>query len=456
MIEKINKFDDFNAELAINALQEHYTINEPKSLTDAFERCFRNKKWIKDYFGDSLIIRKEFIVSEESDFEARKNVQNEIVMNIMDELEIKNNYGLKSFLLNYCDLSKNKVLENYTTYSNKSRKIPKGANVSRSLKYFIVEKDLLRKFQDLLSQLIQKSSYEGKKYYMYLSIHPSDFLTISDNTKNWTSCHSLREDYYFGNFTYLADKTTLVAYVLDTKDEFDNNIFDVNTNYDLGYKWNSKLWRSLVHVTRDENENLAMLINKQYPFKSHSFNDELKLMIEEVFDFCNYSSDTVCSSEVFRIGTGGDMIFFDPMQSSDFSAFTRHDPEFSFSKLTTIAESIKCVNCGFEDASDGEYGTCESCTELFSDEDDDDYSCSICGHYFHISELNESRKDGYICDSCFQDKKYEICSMCHYVYPLSTMHQRTVELGSHQYTVNTCKRCQERQRRSENEQEDCI
>ena len=68
--------------------------------------------------------------------------------------------------------------------------------------------DLFKNFGRTLE--VAENKIEG---YLYLSVDPRDFLTLSENDSNWYSCQSLDGDYRSGDLSYMVDGTTIVAYL---------------------------------------------------------------------------------------------------------------------------------------------------------------------------------------------------------------------------------------------------
>lgn len=128
-----------------------------------------------------------------------------------------------------------------------------GAKLSKALKNFI-NPSSVRWAQDVASKFVQENKIEG---YLYLSVDPRDYLTLSENNENWISCHSLDGDYRTGDLNYMVDNTTVVAYLCDSKDS-------KLRCTPLGMSWNSKKWRMLIHTDLHR----VIYYNKQYPFES--------------------------------------------------------------------------------------------------------------------------------------------------------------------------------------------
>ena len=81
-----------------------------------------------------------------------------------------------------------------------TKRIQRGTKVVKSFKYFIFEEKLLHDIQSKASEIIQENKIEG---YLTFSVHPLDFLSLSENCFHWRSCHSLDGDYRAGNLSYM-------------------------------------------------------------------------------------------------------------------------------------------------------------------------------------------------------------------------------------------------------------
>ena len=145
-----------------------------------------------------------------------------------------NNKDLNDFIyLNTDGFYENKTKQDFI-YNGK--KIPKGMKILKALKYFDLPKNAMNDIQSKASQLIQANSITGS---LCFSVHPLDYLSISENTYNWASCHSLDGDYRAGNLSYMLDSSTIVCYLRGA-----NNVKLPLFPDDV--PWNSKKWRVLL------------------------------------------------------------------------------------------------------------------------------------------------------------------------------------------------------------------
>lgn len=142
--------------------------------------------------------------------------------------------------------------------------IPKGIKLLKSLKFFITDKKALRNIQDLCSQKIQATQQiEGT---LCLSVHPLDFLSLSENTYNWRSCHALDGEYRAGNVSYMMDSCTFIAYI---KADGEYQL----KNFPEEVKWNSKKLRRLFFLSNDRN---MLFAGRSYPFECDALLDFVK------------------------------------------------------------------------------------------------------------------------------------------------------------------------------------
>lgn len=146
----------------------------------------------------------------------------------------------------------NKTVKKYKT--NDGKIIPEGAKLVKSFKFFLPKGKALREIQDSASSYIQEDYVRG---ILCLSVHPLDFLSLSENGHNWRTCHSLDGDYRAGNISYLLDDVTFIAY-LKAQDNY------YLPNFPTSIPWNSKKWRVLLHLSKDKN---LLMAGKQYPLQ---------------------------------------------------------------------------------------------------------------------------------------------------------------------------------------------
>ena len=133
--------------------------------------------------------------------------------------------------------------------------VPVGAKIVRSFKHFVNGKTALYDLQNKASQIIQEDTITG---VLCFSVHPLDYLSSSENTYNWRSCHALDGEYRAGNLSYMQDKSTIICYLRG-----DSSVKLPMFPEDV--RWNNKKWRVLLHI----NEGWDLIFTgRQYPFNA--------------------------------------------------------------------------------------------------------------------------------------------------------------------------------------------
>ena len=122
----------------------------------------------------------------------------------------------------------------------------------------------LKYFEDFRIWHSQKLNQKALHGTLCLSIHPLDFMTMSDNDSDWTSCMSWQEEgcYRSGTVECMNSPLVIVAYL---KSEHGDMEIPSGT-------WNNKKWRSLF-IVHDK----AITNVKGYPYRSDDLN---KIVLE--------------------------------------------------------------------------------------------------------------------------------------------------------------------------------
>ena len=98
-----------------------------------------------------------------------------------------------------------------------------------------------------------------------ISIHPMDYITMSDNASNWESCMSWKNDgcYRVGTIEMMNSNNVLCCYLENenTPFVFDEETTNPNTGELVGV-WNNKKWRQLFYFTKD-----IIMGGKAYPYE---------------------------------------------------------------------------------------------------------------------------------------------------------------------------------------------
>lgn len=391
---------------------------------ELFENWRKNKSFFIQNWGGRLI--KEL---GEQSFHLSEEQRAKAVSNVIDQIE----YLYRESGLGYPDFRLDDlisfILENQENFfdnevreawNNGSIEVPKGMKILRAFKYFCTDKDLLNDIQSVASMAIQNDKITGT---LCLSVHPLDYLSISENAHNWRSCHALDGEYRAGNLNYMGDSCTIICYLKSShKAELPRFPEDI--------KWNSKKWRMLLFFDEDFN---IMMAGRQYPFFENSLLLPIKHAIEEDFHtkfsgwFDYYHThdqlksfiDDENESHQYEVGynvpyipVGGRLLklrklvqdnpgtlqFNDLLESSTYTqpyysfrlhrsweGTYYHTPQRS-SSIPKIRVGLKCtcLECGKEDITMSESFLCKHCMiKEGQTEDSDEFgSCHWCGQTF--------------------------------------------------------------------------
>lgn len=224
---------------------------------ELLQQWYKAKEDLIDLWGGKLIIQQdEPVTFDLSQEEKRRRLDDFIYM----VEETHNNYGLANFLGNITsdEFFTNHLLNDYylDVRSEKKTKIPKGTKIVKAFKYFEKNKEVLANLQNQASMIIQEDKVSG---ILCFSVHPLDFLSSSENTHSWRSCHALDGEYRAGNLSYLLDNSTIICYL--KSDEEKHKL----PNFPEDVPWNSKKWRMWLFL---ENNREALFAGRQYPFFS--------------------------------------------------------------------------------------------------------------------------------------------------------------------------------------------
>lgn len=254
----------------------------------------KKSEYLFNLFGKELILEKE-VSYEKSPFE----IEDELIKNLefaemrskIQQLIVANkeilfkkgiSYYDLSELISWNSLAKNKLPELFcpvevTNMANgKTFKLEAGMKTIKAIGKVceaLEANDLFEKFRILHSQVLNQKKLTGK---LCISIHPMDYMTMSDNNNGWQSCMSWSHygEYRLGTVEMMNSPYVVVGYLKSGTENF--------------YDWNSKKWRSLYIVSEDFIANV-----KGYPFQSDSFDIEIINWLKELAIANCYENDYV-------------------------------------------------------------------------------------------------------------------------------------------------------------------
>ena len=428
---------------------------------DNFWNIYETEKseQLKSLFGDKLIIEKEVefnkpnkyilddlykcgletMIEEGVDPEWREildaypySFYSEYQSQGLDEKVVETAIGLRNMFIARA-LAENTILEDKELISGKGKsvKIKKGGKITRALKNFISDKELLNEIQVKYSQIVNTKKLKGT---LCLSIHPLDYLTVSVNSSGWTSCFNTidRGEYCASTLCLTSSPNTMVAYLKGHEDmEIGRDIV-----------WNNKRWRALVTIGKDCE---SVHVGRNYPYNSEDLIVAVTDMVGELAQ--KKYAQVEFESNKIKIYTPYNM-YNDAAHDHYTVAVT--DKWFENNELDTqeeiqiSPEGAICPKCG--DPYD--YNEFDICCDNCYDGDRCCYCDSPlpndCGTYV-------PSMDGYVCDCCIDDH-FGYCDHCEEYYPYEDIETVTLEVKEKQrklgyfgssthYSENWCCNC---------------
>ena len=276
-------------------------------------------------------------------------------------------------------------------------------------------KDLYEKFRIDHSMVLGNKVIKGT---LCLSIHPLDFMTMSDNANDWSTCMSWENEgcYRAGTVEMMNSEQAIVVYIESEKKYYFNDIKDEE------HSWNSKRYRQLFYVDKD-----ILLSGKSYPYASSPISlsvlDILKELIEKNLGW-KYSSE-VAERYVYPNRDKSERCSYDPP-----SAMIKVDTNIMYNDMFNDKErkyycfvsaaaaswnephSINvsgptiCLSCG-ESLLYKAYDSFEQ----FDREEDDDYFDDAEDKYRHWYNHRYEDTENVVCWGCLEKVRCYDCGM---------------------------------------------
>lgn len=247
-----------------------------------------------------------------------------------------------------------------------------------------------------------------------LSIHPLDFITMSDNECGWGSCMSWMEeagDYRLGTIEMMNSESVIIAYIEAKEDMCICN--------DANAKWNNKRWRQLIVVTPE-----LILGNKQYPYFNDVVQGTALKWIKELAastDFSNtpyitygpYEEESVQINNQNTNVIGNRRVHFN-LYMGGYMYNDIYDLRMGFLKrnwdgtdLTIdLSGPAVCTSCGDIIPSndvESSWTTCRDCNGM--------WQCARCGDWHYGEPYYAADTDHCYCEYCYSRELHE-CEIC--------------------------------------------
>lgn len=234
-----------------------------------------------------------------------------------------------------------------------------------------------------------------------LSIHPMDYLTMSDNDCGWDSCMSWQNDgcYHSGTVEMMNSSSVVVAYLKASND------MKVP-----GGTWNSKKWRML-YICEPE---CGVVGIKEYPYYSEPLVEGSMDMFKEILTSCgidisnwfDYSIDCedYCDNHGFELPNGDICHFqFDTNRMyNDFGCAPVHPAFLNPDKVHWFNEynysgDMTCICCGTSGYidSDESHCICDDC------DNNGCHYCVECGERIGRGYEIHNQYGECFCEECY-------------------------------------------------------
>lgn len=284
--------------------------------------------------------------------------------------------------------------------------IHKGEKIMRALrkmvKLFNLSMDEFEEFRILVSRAIQKS--ECVQGTLCLSIHPLDYMTMSDNSHNWSSCMSWQTEgsYRGGTIEMLNSHSTIVAYIKDEK------TISLNGCDQKEYVWPSKRWRELYYIDDNiitgimgypyQDEQVDSIVRNWLKELSHFEGDEVSILssgyIKKEDSYSNFEQEMKQPNEFKIIGTTQYM--YNDFERISHKVFFKKDNDTARKFRFNYGGRIFCIGCGKEisEYNDG---------SLFGDCCVPGLRCCCCGKLIDEDYACYDNNGDVYCENCFAD-----------------------------------------------------
>ena len=301
---------------------------------------------------------------------------------------------------------------NEIQYKNKRIKCNRGVKPLRILRKILglidfPYMDIFEKFCDDISLELTNVN-NNKNINLVFSIHPIDFMTMSHNTCNWSSCMNWNDGCYSnGVLEMMNSNMVVVSYIESSNQDF------VIDKYNIP----NKSWRCLYYVHKD-----ILCSGKSYPYYNETMIREgLKALAEIVKKNLNWNYQ-------YKNQKYYDMMNFSSNESA------RNYSEYSLHHRIILYNYVAMYN-DFAHDHDEEYWcfrnwvpkTLKLCASGPA-------TCIICGE--PITPIKEIRENSYYCDEDYlANGSDKCCDNCNKKYYIAWNNQ--YYLITPTYTINT-------------------
>lgn len=257
--------------------------------------------------------------------------------------------------------------------------------------------DLYEKLRIVLSQHTNQKELHGN---LCLSIHPLDYMTMSDNDSGWDSCMSWvnQGDYRAGTVEMMNSPYVVVAYVESEHKQ---------ATFAGSITWNNKKWRELFLVT----PNLITEI-KPYPYDNEFFTKETLRRLGALQSEANFSDAFKMPVRKTFIHKDKELVFrpqatymyndFGLTASNKHWAIINENNLDSWQTHINYSGAMNCMSCGEEIEYNTDYSNEVFCAPCLGETT---FTCDWCGRT--VRNGNESSywiENHLLCEDCWENE----------------------------------------------------
>ena len=366
---------------------DKFIVEKEVCYTEGFEDFC--EKWDNEFYNTERFVEMKTHICEY--FSEHKDSTWKDTRIVRD---LFNNYNLykNSYETNIFDSYAPNSWE-WTLPNDKKIKLQKGSKVMKAIGKIAEALGYSEVFEEIRLMHSRCLNQKELKGTLSLSIHPMDYMTMSDNDCGWSSCMSWTGDgeYKLGTIEMMNSPYIIVGY-LKSKEDW---------AFNRSYSWNNKKWRCLFYV----DENMACNV-KPYPYDNEFLTQSALRVIAEIMGW----DQTVESFSPFRPSKVGDRtVFFSPHTKAMYNDFSRTEhyivvnpkaPD-EINKEVYYSGATTCIWCGeeiayYEDGGES-YLTCG-----YDPDYDNDYEyCDVCGEE---CESWDWVGDKRVCCDCYNER----------------------------------------------------
>ena len=416
-------------------------INSPIKLKAPLDYILRewnkSKQTLFNIFGEKLMLEKEIQVEDGDNKKIREinnylnstNPGTDFINSVRKLFTFNGTYFEDTYatynLTQAKQLFTNRVAKefSYRNKDNKVIKVPEGAKVMRVLQKIAKEFDL-PDFEIFRNHISRITEIRKSKIKFTLSIHPLDYMTMSDNANGWESCMNWTQgpgSYRAGTIEMMNSPVVVVAYIT-TKPYYPTN---------TSIEWTSKSWRELIIVHPN-----TICSVKSYPYYNIAFDKALVNWLadlveektewrynrkkpQENLESCSDIKawqDKEDKDNYFLLHFETNEMYNDFGNTDNYGIFSINPPDNKYHTSTiNYSGLMTCMCCGENGywSDDTETVICEDCEPSIY--------CCCCDERVNINDAIEV--DGeWVCEDCYNDlHRCMCCEDAHFEDDLTLM-----------------------------------